>query len=137
MFDAAPAAVAEILAQRLVLHVVPAYTDAQAQASSGQHIHFGRLLGNQSGLSLAQNQHSSSHLNLVGHSGQVSEQNERLVEHVGVAVRAVPILPFAGIGPQDVIEDQQVLVTHGLGSLGKITNRNGVRANFGLREDSS
>ena len=45
LLDAAPATVVEVLAQGLVLHVVPPDADAQPKAASGQHVDFRSLFG--------------------------------------------------------------------------------------------
>ena len=47
-------AVGEVLTQRLVLDRVPAQSDAEPEATLGEQVHLGRLLGHQGGLPLRQ-----------------------------------------------------------------------------------
>src|SRR5207302_10443510 len=54
----AAAAVVEILVEAGELDLVPADTDAEAEAAAAQHIEAGRLFRHQRGLALRQNQHA-------------------------------------------------------------------------------
>ena len=77
---APPAPVAEIFSQRLVLHVVPADADTQAEASAGEHVDFCRLFGHQGGLPLSQDQYLGSHPDSLGEGCQVSKEHKGFVK---------------------------------------------------------
>ena len=55
LFLAPAASVVKILAQGLVLHLVPADSNAKSHAAAAEYIDFGGLLGDQGGLPLGQN----------------------------------------------------------------------------------
>ena len=132
-----PAApVVEVLPQRLVLDGVPAYTHAEPQPSTGQHVDRGGLLGHEGRLALRQDYHPADQLNALGDPRQVSEQDEGLVKHVRVPVRPGPPGPARDVGPEDVIERQQVVEAHLFGSLGVVPYGCGVRADLRLWKDN-
>ena len=83
----APAAVPEVLAERLELDVVPAEPDAEAQPPAGEQVDLGRLLGDQRRLPLRQDEHAGDQLEPRRDRGQVAEQDEELVELVLGRVR--------------------------------------------------
>ena len=127
----------EVLAECLVLDMVPAYADPQPQAAPGQDVDLGRLLGDQRGLALGGYQDARYELDPLREAGQVPEEHHGLVEHVGVPVRAVPTRAAAGVGAEHVVVDEQVLVTHILDGLGVVFDRRRVGAYLGLGEDHS
>ena len=79
---------AELLAQTLVLDIVPADSDSQPQAFAREQIHIGGLLRHQRRLSLGQDQHAGDEVELLGHGGRESEQDKRVVEAVFFRVGA-------------------------------------------------
>ena len=58
----APAAVVEVLAERLELDVVPADPDAEPQTPAGEHVDLGRLLRDERRLPLRQDEHAGDEL---------------------------------------------------------------------------
>src|SRR3989442_6505404 len=105
----APSAVCELLAERLVLDEVPADTDAETEASAGEDIDLGRLLGDEGGLTLRQHDDRGPELELR-EGGEPSEEHERLMEEralvVGEAVAAAAVARRA----ENVIERDEVAV---------------------------
>ena len=78
----APAASVEALPKRLVLDVVPADSDAEAEASAGEQVDIGYLPRNEGGLALRQYQDARHELDAPGERGEVSEHHERVVEGI-------------------------------------------------------
>jgi len=85
----APAAVVEILVEAGELDLVPADPDAEAEPAAAQHIERGRLLCDENGLALRQDQHAGRKAELARASGEKAEQHERVVKQIGRGV-AVP-----------------------------------------------
>ena len=88
----APAAVVKILVEPGELDLVPADPDAEPEPPAAQHVETGRLLGDEHGLALRQDQHAGRKAELLGAAGEVAEQHERVVEQIGRGV-AVPSRP--------------------------------------------
>ncbi len=82
------AARVEALPERLVLDVVPANADAEAEAPAGEQVEIGHLPRNEGGLALRQNQDARHELDALRERGQVSEHDERVVEGVLLGVRS-------------------------------------------------
>ena len=137
LFGAAAAAIAEVFAQSLELHIVPAHADAQAQAAAGQHIHRGGLLGHQGGLALRQDQDAGGQLDFFGQAGQIAEQDKGFVKGVGMAVGTIPLGAAAGVGAQHMVKNQQMFIAQPFGGLDKIAHGGRVVADFGLGENSA
>src|SRR5262249_10917239 len=111
------AAIAKALAERLELHGVPADADAEAEPPAGEDVDLRRLLGDERGLALGQDDDASDELDAPGDRGAETEQNERLVERVLVGELAVPASRPIGIGADDAVEGEDVGVAHGLDGL--------------------
>ena len=126
----------EILVQRLVLDVVPADADAEAQAPAGEDVHRGGLLGHQRRLALGQDDDASDQLELLRAGAQVAEQDEHLVKRALVGVRRLPaeLVEALQLGAQHVVEDEQVMVAGALGRLGIVADHRGVGADLRLRK---
>ena len=137
LLSGAAAPVLPVLAQPLVLNLVPAHADAQAQPAVGQHVHLGGLLGHQRRLALRQDDDARAELDLLGERGQVAEHHERLVEHIVLVVGTVPLGALGVVRAQHVVEHQQVLVAQRLGGLREILHGNRVSPDLGLRENGS
>ena len=54
-----------------------------------------------------------------------------------MAVGPVPFLPLAGVRAKNVVKDQQVLISQGLGGLGIVAHGAGVGANFSLGKNNA
>ena len=75
----AAAAIVEILVEPGELDLVPADPDAEPEPAAAQHIERSRLLGDENGLALRQDQHAGRKSELVRASGEIPEQHERVV----------------------------------------------------------
>ena len=127
LFLAAPSPVAEVAVQRLIFHMVPAHANAQPQPASAKQVHLCRLLGDQDGGALRQNQDAGGQPDGLGHGGQISHQGKGFVDdapvgivgidHVGVALR---------VGSQHMVGNEQVGVTQFLGGQGVFADGSGV-----------
>src|SRR5581483_12320000 len=85
-FDAL-SSVLEVLTERLVFDGVPAEADAQSEAAPREDVDRRRLLGNQNGLSLGQDDDAGHEPDPTGDPGQEGEQCEGLVKGVSMGVR--------------------------------------------------
>ena len=101
----------EVLAQGLVLDVVPADAHAEAQAAAREHVDRRRLLGDQRGLALGQDEDAGDELEALSACAQVAEQDEDLVERglVGVGWAAAGVETLQ-VGAHHVVEDEQMIV---------------------------
>src|ERR1022692_4364208 len=125
------AAVGEALAERLVLDGVPAEADSQPKPAAGQQVHFRRLLGDERGLPLRQDDDAGHQLQ-GGQRGQVAEEHQRLVKSRADVMRAVPALVHRGVGAQYVVVGQQVGETEFLHPRG--VGADGTGTDLGLRK---
>ena len=73
----------------LKLHVVPAYADAQGEATAAEHVNLGGLLGDQGGLTLGQDEDAGDKADALGDSGDEGQGGERLVDDAVVRVVVV------------------------------------------------
>jgi len=138
LFEAG-AAILERHAQRLVLHPVPARADAEAHAPAGEHVDLRRLLGDQGGLALGEDQDRGAELEPLADRRDVAEQDEGLVEHVDLAVGALQALEVvgSGIGAENVIEGQEMIEAHLLHRLDVVADADRIGADLGLRENDA
>src|SRR5204863_3348243 len=97
LFLDALAAIREVLAERLELDGVPADADAETQTSAREDVHLGRLLGDERGLTLRQDEDARDQLDAPCDGGAEAEEDERLVKIVLVRVLAVPAARPIGI----------------------------------------
>ena len=95
------------------------------------------MLGDQGGLALGQDDDAGAHFDFLGNGGEVAKHNEGLMEGVDTAVGSVPFGAFAGIGAQNVVKNQKVLIAQRFSGLGEIFDGGRVGADFGLGEDCS
>ena len=133
LFGAA-APVGEVLVQRLVLHAVPAYADAETEAAFGEDVDLGGLLGDEGGLTLWEDEDAGYELDLLRQSGKVAEQHEGFVEGVRVSIGASEPLVGLAIGAENVVIDEEVVVTKRLCGLGIVADCDRVVADFELRK---
>ena len=136
MLLAAAPPVAEVLAERLILHLVPADPDAEAESPPGEQVDLGRLLRDQGGLALGQDDHASDQFQR-GQCGQVAEENEGLAERGPDIVGPVPRTVDGWVGSEYVVVDQHVPVSSAFDLLPPDPDSPGVVAEFGLGEDGT
>ena len=106
----AGAAGTEVLTEGLVLDVVPADADAEAQPAAGQEIDVGRLPGHERGLALRQDQDPGGEPDPLGDAGQMGEHHERVVERVVLGVRAGQRRRPIGVhGTEHVVVGEEVV----------------------------
>ena len=111
LFGQSPAAVGEVLAERLVLDGIPAEPDSEAQPSLAEQIDLGGLFGDEHRLALREDDDAGHQLQRGGDGGQVAEHHQRFVEGRVHVVRPRPADVNRGVGADDVVVGQQVGVT--------------------------
>ena len=122
--------VAVRLVQSVVLDLVPAGANAQAESVVGKHSHLSGLLGYQHGLPLRQDQHRGDHLQLLRHRGDEREGGEGFVKGGVLVVCAFPAARAVRIGAQHMVVDQQVGNSKRFDSLGVGFDGAGIVADF-------
>ena len=130
------AAVGEVLAERLVLDGVPPDADAEAEPAFGEEVDLRRLLGDQGGLALREDDDPGHDLELR-EGGDEAEQHERLVERRVHVVGPRPSLVDRRVGAEHVVIGEEVPVAERLDALGVGAHGAGVAAQLGLREDDA
>ena len=128
------AAILEVLAQRLELDGVPADAHAEPQAPARQHVDGGRLLGDERGLPLREDQDARRQPQSAGHAGEKAEQHERLVERVAMGIRALPAARPLGVRPQDMVEGEHMGIAHPLDGLRIVADPRRIRSDLDLWE---
>ena len=126
------AAVAEILAERFVLHRVPADPDAEAESPAAQQIDLRRLLGGQGGLALGQDDHSGDQFDGRGDGSQIAEHHQGLVEGGVHVVGPRPSGVHVRVSPHDVVVGEDVGETQFFDPLAVSAHRAGIAAQFRL-----
>ena len=102
--------IVEILVQTDELHLVPADPDPQPETAAAQHVKAGRLLGDQHGLSLGQDEHLCREAYSRRATAEKPEQHERIVEEIGRGVSRPPVGSARDIDPQNVIGRREMIV---------------------------
>ena len=130
-----PAAGVEVLAERLVLHEVPAAPDAKPEAAAAEHVHRRRLLGDQRRLSLRQDQHAGRQLDPLGRRREIAEEHEHLVEGALLGVgrpRPADVHPGEprNWGTEHVIVGDQLLEPGPVDRLGVVPDRGWIVADL-------
>ena len=115
--------------------MVPADTDAKAQASAAQDIDFGCLLGDYAGLALRKDQDAACQSGLCGHGGEEGERRECFVERVFFGVDRVPIA--ARGGTEDMIGYLDMVIAKVFGGLRPIADFCRIVADGAGREKSA
>ena len=130
------AAIAEILAQRLVLDVVPAAADAKSEAIAREHTKLGGLLGDQRRLTLGQYEDTGCQPQVPCAGRDEAQGHEDLVERMLVRVRTRHSM-HRRIRAEDVVVDQQVVEAHALDRLCKVSDRGRIVVDFIGRKHGS
>jgi hypothetical protein len=100
----------EILAQGLVLDVVPTHPHPQPKPASGQEIDISRLPSHQGRLALGKDQDPGGEPDSLGDAGQVGEHYERIVERVVLGVGAYQLRGPVGMdGAEGVLVGEEML----------------------------
>lgn len=121
LLDDARGAVLEVFAEGFELDGVPADADAKAETAAAEEVQGGGLLGDEGGLALGEDDDAGAEANLVGDGGEVAEEDEGLVEGVFVVVdEAFGAVGTVGVGAEDMVVDEDVVVADLLGRLGEI-----------------
>ena len=128
------AAIAEVFVQAVVLDLVPADPDPQAEATAAQQIERRGLLGDERGLPLRQDHHAGHQLDPPGQRRQIAVEDEDLVERGLAVVRAAPVGARRARGTEHMIEDQDVVVACPFRRLRPIADHERVVADLRLRE---
>src|SRR5713226_5995691 len=130
-----PSSRVEIHAQRLVLYRIPAYPHAEAYLAACENVHLRRLLGDERGLPLREDDDSRNQFQACQRR-EVAEEHEWFVEHILLSV-TLPAWAMRGVGTQNVVICDKVTVTQPLSRLCVVANDCWVCANLGLRESDS
>src|SRR5260370_33554085 len=125
----------EIHAQGLIFYRVPAYPYAEAYLAACENVHLRRLLGDERGLPLREDDDSRNQFQACQRC-EVAEEHEWFVEHILLSV-TLPAPAVRGISTQNVVIRDKVTVTQPLRRLRVVTNDQGVCADLGLRKRNS
>src|SRR5215204_3477948 len=98
---------AEVFAERLVLHSVPAYAHPKTKPSIAKNIDFGRLFGDERALPLGQDYDTTDELKALGDGGQVAKEGQRFMEHRLVGIPS-PAFSVGGVSAEYMIVGQEV-----------------------------
>src|SRR5262245_272143 len=127
----------KVLAERFVLHMIPAETDAETKASTAQDINFGSLLRYECGLSLRQDHDACRQLQARRNCRKKTEEHHRFMKwmlvRVGTREASFPVR----VGAEHMIVDEEVVVSESLGGLRVVSNRVRIVAEFNLRKDNT
>src|SRR5215207_8379261 len=124
---------AEVFAERLVLHSVPAYAHPKTKPSIAKNIDFGRLFGDERALPLGQDYDTTDELKTLGDGGQVAKEGQRLMEHGLVGISS-PAFSIGGVSTEHMVVGQEVLVAEVLGGLNVVSDGIRVGTYLSLRE---
>src|SRR5205085_8453377 len=86
---------------------VPPEADAQAETTAAEKVDLGRLLGDQGGLALGEDDDAGHQLDR-GDRGQIAEEHQRLVKGGADVVGTGPAPVDGGVGAEDVVVGEQV-----------------------------
>ena len=92
----AAAAVVKILVEPGEFDLVPADPDPEPEPSAAQHIETSRLLGDEDGLALRQDQHTGRKAEFVRAAGEISEQHKRVMVQPGPGATRLRCAGLAG-----------------------------------------
>ncbi len=135
--------VAPVHAQGVVFEMVPADADAEPQASAAEDVDGRRLLGDEDGLPLREDDDAADESDALGGVREVAEEDEGLVEHAveGVGGRpaseGLPIGAIGHVGADHVVVGEDVVEAHLLDGDGVGLDGLGVSGYLGLREDGA
>ena len=108
----ARATVGEVLAKGVVLGLLPAHADAEADPSARQGVERAHLLGHEHGLPLREHEDLGGQADPLGHGGDVAERHERLQDgHLRRVDRRATGL--RGVAHHHVVKHGQVVVADG------------------------
>ena len=124
----------EVLAERLVLDVVPSDAYAEPEASAAEQVYLRGLLGDQGGLALGKDDDGGYEPDAAGDASEVAERHERLVKRVGGGVVPRPSGPRGRVGAEDVVVEDEVFVAEVFRRLGELADGAGVFAELVLGE---
>src|SRR2546425_1925369 len=133
LFDAA-AAVPKVFPERFIFDVVPTQTNPEAKAAATEDIDLGALLGHQSCLPLRQDDDSGRELKAPSDSGKKPEKDHRLVKRMFVRVRAGQLRLALGMRSQDMVVDEQIIISELFSRLRIILDRLRVVSELDLGE---
>ena len=124
----------KILVQAVELDGVPAHADAEPEPSPGEHVQRRRLLGDQHGLALRQNQDLGGKFQFLRAGAQETEQHEWIMKKVLGRVAVSPVLAARHIDAEHVIGGGEVVIAEVFRSLREIAYRRGVAFDIDQRQ---
>src|SRR5438132_1385653 len=116
LFDPVPTPL-KFLAQRIVLDVVPANPNTEAQTSPTQHVDLCGLLGDQGRLALRQDENARHQFELPGHRSEKPEEHHRLMKRMLIGVWPRQFRLPVRMCPEHVVVDEQIVIAELLGGL--------------------
>jgi len=134
----ARAARPEILAQSVVLDVIPAYPYPEPQAPSGEQIDICCLPCDERGLPLRQDEDSRDELQMPRERGKVGEHHEGIMERMLFVIRTCQLrLASLVHRAENVIVGEEIVVAERFEARANPTHGVGVAAKLGLRVDGA
>jgi hypothetical protein len=124
-------------AECVVLDLVPADADAEAEPVARQHRDLSRLLRSEGCLALGQHHHRSDELNTLRDCGEKAVEHEWLMKcRVGV-IRTLETTRTIAFGAEHMVVDHQMTGTEFLGTLGEGTNRARISTDLVMWDDNA
>src|SRR5438270_8409482 len=121
-------------ASTAICGVRPTTTELAAPIDAIPNRDIRRLFGEERSLPLRQDDHTGDQFEVLGDAGEVSVGDQRLVERIGFFIRAGQLRFSAGMnGTEDMVVDQDMVVTQVFRRLGKRLDRTRIAAKFDLR----
>src|SRR5262249_20598811 len=115
--------------------LVPPDPDTEPEPSARQDVETGRLLGDEHGLPLRQDQHLGREIGDAGAAGEEPEQHKRVVIEIGrSSARLSPTGPARDVGAQHVVGRGYPLIADRLCRLGNPPQARRLTANIDNRK---
>jgi hypothetical protein len=126
----------EILPEGLVLDMVPADPDTEAETTAGQKVNVGRLSRDECRLALGKDQDAGGETDSLGDPSQMGKHHERVVEWVVLGVWAGELRCSIGVdGAEHMVVREEVVKAQVLGRSSNSPNRARVSSKLDLRVD--
>src|SRR4029078_7929519 len=127
------AASAEVLAESVVLDVVPANAHAQTQSTAGEEINIGRLSCHERGLALRKDQDPARETDSLRDAREKSEHYKRVVERVALGVRTRERRRSIDVyGSECMVVGEEMVKAQVFDRCPKSTNRVGIASKLDL-----
>src|SRR4051794_3238599 len=129
---------AEVLAESVVLDVVPANAQPETESPAGEEIDIGRLSCHERGLALRNDQDPGRETDSLGDAREIAEHHKRVVERVTLGVRTRERRCSIGVyGSEYVVVGEEMVIAQVFDCCPKSTNRVGIASKLDLRVDDA